>query len=143
MNTTTDLPADHLRLLHTLKVTARIAVGFVWFWEGLVPKILQVTPLEVEMVTRSGLWRGSPETTIQWLGVAMMIAGVILMSGWLERLAQFVATVSILVLIVLVVRNSPGAWFDPYGGLAKDACLFACSAVVWFLSPLTTRRRAP
>ncbi len=143
MNAAIALPADHLRLLHALKVSARVAVGFVWFWEGLVPKILRVTPLEIEMVARSGLWISSPEATILWLGIPMIIAGLTLMSGWLERPAQFVATVSVLTLMVLVIRNSPGAWHDPYGGLAKDACLFACSAVVWFLSPLTTRRRAP
>ena len=73
----------------------------------------------------------------QSLGIAMIAAGLILMIGWLERLAQFVATPSVLVPMVLVIRNSPGAWHDPYGGLAKDACLFACSAVVWFLSPIT------
>lgn len=130
---------DHLPLLHSLKVAARLAVGFVWFWEGFVPKILRVTPVEIEMVARSDIWIGSPEATLRWLGIAMIIAGVILMSGWLERVAQVVATASVLVLMVLVVRNSPSAWFDPYGGLAKDACLFACSAVVWFLSPITSR----
>ena len=91
------------------------------------------------MVERSGVWVGSPQDTLFWLGVAMTIAGVVLMIGWLERLAQLVATISVLVLIVLVVANSPGAWHDPYGGLAKDACLFVCSAVVWFLQPITKR----
>lgn len=140
MNHTAPLPIDHLPLLHALKVSARVAVGFVWLWEGLVPKILRVTPVEIEMIERSGLWWGSPEATLQWLGIAMIVAGVILMIGWLERLGQFVATASVLVLMVLVIRNSPGAWHDPYGGLAKDACLFSCSAVVWFLSPITNRR---
>ena len=102
MNHATALPADHLRLLHALKVAARVAVGFVWLWEGLVPKILRVTPLEIDMVVRSGFWWGSPDATIRWLGIAMMIAGVILISGWMERLAQLVATVSVLVLMVLV-----------------------------------------
>lgn len=141
MNTITENTtfADRVPLLHSLKVAARLAVGFVWIWEGLVPKILRVTPVEIEMVTRSGLWLGSPEATLCGIGVAMILAGIILMSGFLERPAQVVATASVLVLMVLVIRNSPGAWFDPYGGLAKDACLFACSAVVWCLSPITSR----
>lgn len=113
MNHTVPLRVDHLPLLHALKVTTRVAVGFVWLWEGLVPKILRVTPPEIEMVARSGIWWGSPEATIRWLGVAMMIAGVILISGWMERLAQLVATASVLVLIALVIGNSPGAWYDP------------------------------
>lgn len=142
MNTTTEIAtlADYVPLLHSLKVAARLSVGFVWFWEGLVPKILRVTPVEIEVVTRSGLWLGSPEVTLCGIGVAMILAGIVLMSGFVERPAQVVATASVLVLMVLVLRNSPGAWFDPYGGLAKDACLFACSAVVWCLSPITSRR---
>jgi hypothetical protein len=45
-----------------------------------------------------------------------------------------VATVSVLVLMVLVISNYPAALHDPFGGLAKDACLFTCSALVYVLS---------
>lgn len=129
MNTT--VPIHHL---HYLKLAARFSVGFVWFWEGLMPKILHPSAIQLCMVQRSGWWWGSPAITLCWLGIAMMIAGVILMSGWLEKLAQIVATVSVLVLMVLVIVTNPEALHDPFGGLAKDACLFACSAVVIVLS---------
>jgi hypothetical protein len=43
-----------------------------------------------------------------------------------------VSTLSVAALIVLVVITNPEALFDPYGGLAKDACLFVCAALVWF-----------
>ncbi len=123
--------------LHFLKVAARCAVAFVWLYEGLVPKILFPSAMQVDMVRHSGWWWGSPEVTVQWLGIAMVVAALILMSGWLEKLAQLVATVSVLVLMVLVIRNHPEALHDPFGGLAKDACLFTCSAVVWLLSGRT------
>ncbi len=126
-----------LRQLHNLKLAARAAVGFVWFYEGLVPKILKVAPHQIDMVRHSGWWWGSPETTLFWLGIAMMIAGIILTLGWLEKLAQLAAILSVLVLIVLVVSTYPPAAYDPFGGLAKDACLFTCSAVVWVLSGKT------
>ncbi len=50
------------------------------------------------------------------------------------------ATLSVRILIVLVLNNSSLACCNPFGGLAKDACLFACSAVVWFLSHITLER---
>ncbi|MDB6139859.1 MAG: hypothetical protein JWO94_2931 [Verrucomicrobiaceae bacterium] len=124
--------------LHRLKVAARCAVGFVWLYEGLVPKILHVSDHQIEMVQSSGWWWGSPTTTLNWLGIAMMIAGLVLMIGWWEKLAQVVATAAVLVLMVLVIRNFPPALYDPFGGLAKDACLFTCSAVVWLLSGKTS-----
>ena len=131
MNT---IPLHHL---HLLKLAARCSVGFVWFYEGLVPKILHPSANQIEMIRSSGWWWGSPETTMFWLGVAMMVAGLILLSGWLEKLAQLVATASVLVLMVLVISNYPAALHDPFGGLAKDACLFTCSAVVCVLSGKT------
>ncbi len=126
--------------LRALKIAARCSVGFVWIYEGLVPKILHVSDRQICMVQSSGWWWNSPEATLHALGIAMIIAGLVIMGGWLERLAQVVATVSVLVLMVLVASNYPPALYDPFGGLAKDACLFTCSALVWMLSGKTDGR---
>ncbi|MBL9116790.1 MAG: DoxX-like family protein [Verrucomicrobiaceae bacterium] len=119
--------------LHLLKLAARSSVAFVWLYEGLVPKILFPSQLQIDMVQRSGWWWGSPELTLQWLGVGMIAASIVLFIGWMERLAQLAATIAVLVLMVLVASTHPAAMYDPFGGLAKDACLFACSWVVWVL----------
>ena len=81
-----------LARLHLLKLAARCSVGFVWVYEGLVPKLLHPSTTQLEMIRRSGWWWGSPELTIQWLGIAMIGAGLVIMSGWFEKLAQLVAT---------------------------------------------------
>jgi len=120
------------RTLGRIKTAARLALGFVWVWEGLVPKVLYPSALQIEMVRRSGWWLGSPEATLFWLGVAMIPAGLAIMSGIKERAAVLMATVSVLVLMVLVIGSNPAALRDPFGGLAKDACLFVCAALVWF-----------
>lgn len=129
-----DIPLHHL---HILKLAARISVGFVWLWEGLVPKVLFPDQRQFDMVRSSGWWWGSPEITLHWLGIAQIIAGLIVMFGWKEKLGQVVATVSVIVMMFLVIGNHPAAVHDPFGGLAKDACLFTCSAVVWVLSGRT------
>lgn len=143
MNSTDILSPSLAITLHRLKLAARFSVGFVWMWEGLVPKLLFPSPLQIDMVARSGWWIVSPASTLQWLGAAMIVAGLILMSGWQERLAQLVATLSVLILMVLVIGTHPASLNDPFGGLAKDACLFTCSAVVWFLSPCSRDKAAP
>ena len=134
MNTTpysTHTPS--LQQLHALKLAARCSVGFVWFWEGLMPKVIYPSQLQLDMVRTSGWWWVSPETTLHWLGLTMMVAGLLLCLGWKERLGQLVASLAVLVLMVLVISTCPQALHDPFGGLAKDACLFTCSAVVWLL----------
>lgn len=130
---------DHITL-HALKVACRASIAFVWIWEGLVPKILHPNQTQFDMVRRSGVWLGSPEITLHWLGWAMVVAGLAILSGIRERLAVLIATLTVLVLMVLVISNEPRSITDPYGGLAKDACLFACAAVVWCLAPLVPNR---
>src|SRR4051812_33553523 len=97
------------------KVTARIALGIVWFYEGLVPKILFLRTDQIDLVQRSGLvWR-SPEWTLLVMGIAQVAVGLWLISGWAERAAVTVATVWMCILIVLVARGNPWMLTDPYG----------------------------
>jgi uncharacterized membrane protein YphA (DoxX/SURF4 family) len=128
----TPLPNEALQTLGRIKTAARLALGFVWVWEGLVPKILFPSHAQFEMVRQSGWWTGSPEQTLFWLGAAMIPAGLAIMIGLWEKIAAAVATISVLVLMVLVIGTNPAALHDPYGGLAKDACLFVCAALVWW-----------
>ena len=123
---------EEWRVLGRIKTTARLSVGLVWVWEGLMPKVLFPSAMDIEMVRRSGWWWGSPEQTLYWLGWAMIPAGLAIMSGIWERAAALVASLSVLVLMVLVIWTNPPALHDPFGGLVKDACLFTCAALVWW-----------
>ena len=118
-----------------IKVSARIALGVVWFYEGLVPKILFVRSDELDLVRNSGIWWGSPLLTLQLMGLLQIAVGVWLIAGWRERLSVTVATLWMCLLIVLVAAGNPGMLTDPYGALIKDLCLIACAIAVWILAP--------
>src|SRR6266853_773211 len=119
--------------LRTIKVISRIALGLVWFYEGLVPKILFLRADEIGLVQASHLiWR-TPQLTPQILGVAQMLVGLWLIIGFAERTAVFIATSWMLILIVLVASGNPSMLIDPYGALVKDLCLIACAITVWIL----------
>jgi len=109
--------------LRIIKIISRIALGLVWFYEGLVPKILFLRADEIGLVQSSHLvWR-TPELTLQILGVAQTLAGLWLIIGLAERTAVFVATSWMLILIALVASGNPSMLIDPYGALVKDLCL--------------------
>jgi uncharacterized membrane protein YphA (DoxX/SURF4 family) len=119
--------------LQTIKLISRVALGLVWFYEGLIPKLVYVSSEELDLVARSGLvWR-SPQFTLEILGLAQIAVGLWLLSGWKERRAVVLATISMLVLIVLVAMGKPAMLTDPYGALVKDFCLIACAITVWLL----------
>ena len=123
--------------LVTVKIISRVALGLVWFYEGLVPKLLFLRADELDLVTRSGVFWRTPEWTLQVLGAAQIALGIWLVVGWAERFAVATATTWMVVLIVLVAGGNPGMLTDPYGALVKDFCLIACAVTVWMLAPIT------
>lgn len=126
--------------LHRLKLVCRWALGFVWIWEGLVPKILWPTEMQQGVVLNSGLYWPDPDRFLVGLGTLMILAGIVICIGWLERLAVVVASIAMTILIFLVVGNRPESLSDMHGGIAKDACLYAAAWVVWVLGRSPTRR---
>ena len=118
-----------------VRLVSRTALGLVWLYEGIVPKLLFPRAEQTELVRNSSLSFGAPDLTLQIMGVAQALVGVWLLSGISERIAAAVATAWMCVLIVLVARGIPAMLTDPFGALAKDLCLIACAYTVWVLSP--------
>jgi uncharacterized membrane protein YphA (DoxX/SURF4 family) len=121
--------------LHIIKVVSRTALGLVWLYEGLVPKILFLRADEIGIVQASQLLWRTPQLTLQILGIAQILVGLWLIIGFAERAAVFIATSWMLILIVLVASGNPSMLSDPYGALVKDLCLIACAITVWLLAP--------
>jgi peptidoglycan/LPS O-acetylase OafA/YrhL len=121
--------------LHVIKIVSRFALGTVWLYEGVVPKILFLRADELDLVERSGLMWRTPEWTLEILGVAQIVFGLWLIIGWAERLAVAIATLWMWILIILVAGGNPAMLTDPYGALVKDLCLIACAVTVWMLAP--------
>jgi uncharacterized membrane protein YphA (DoxX/SURF4 family) len=129
------MTAHETQTLNRLKTAARVSIGLVWIYEGLVPKIFFPDALQHDMVARSGLWLGPPEATLFWLGMAIAFGGLVIISGWKERLMALLSTLAVLVLMVCVIGTHPAALYDPFGGLIKDTCLFVCAAIIWWWPP--------
>jgi uncharacterized membrane protein YphA (DoxX/SURF4 family) len=128
--------------LSRVRIVCRVALGAVWLYEGLVPKLLFIRPDQLDLVQRSGLYFGTPERFLQLLGAAQIAFAIWLLAGFAERLAVSVATIGMAILIALVARNNPSMLTDPYGALIKDLCLIACAYVVWSFAPTATLERS-
>jgi uncharacterized membrane protein YphA (DoxX/SURF4 family) len=126
--------------MKTAVLVCRLSLGLVWFYEGLVPKLLFARPDQADLVRRSGIYFGTPEFFLQLLGAAQVAVALWLLSGFAERLAVAIATLGMWILIVLVAMANPAMLTDPYGALVKDLCLTACAYTVWSLSPLVARQ---
>ena len=125
--------------LKLVKRVARITLGCIWLYQGSVPKLLSVVPLELEIVERTGLYLISARWTLGLVGIVEVLFGVWLISGYRERLSCAVTTLVIIVLEILVIIEEPSLLIGPFGGLSKNISLFACAWIVWYLSPLTNK----
>lgn len=133
-------PEWSLRLWAT-KRAAQVLLGLVWILNGLVPKILEVRPTEIELVRDSQLFVGSPEATLAGLGAAEVAAGLWLLSGRAERAAVVTTTAAMVFLATIVAWIDPASLTDPYGGLSKNLGLLGCAIAVYVLSPMTPKAR--
>jgi hypothetical protein len=125
--------------LWLLKVTARVALGLVWVLEGLVPKILVVSPGEIALVEHSGLFWPTPRSTLAILGAVEILVGLWLISGWRDRPAVTVASLAMVALAAVVAVTDPMMLANSLGGISKNLGLLACAAVVWSLVPITPK----
>ena len=47
--------------MNAVRIICRLALGVVWLYEGLIPKLLFVRQDQIGLVERSGLFIGTPE----------------------------------------------------------------------------------
>lgn len=144
MNIITQTKFPEIRCqLWLIKTVARVSLGIVWLFEGLVPKVLFLGahPEQIALVRRSGLFWKTPEQTLILLGIGQALLALILIFGWAERAAVAMATGAMFVLILLVAGNHPGMLTDPFGALIKDTCLVACAVTVWMLAPMVRNQQ--
>jgi uncharacterized membrane protein YphA (DoxX/SURF4 family) len=142
MNTTA-LRTAPVEALGAAERVSRIALALVWIYEGIVPKLLFATQMEVDLVERSGLFWPTPRAMLFGVGICEILGGLWLRSGRATRVA---AALSILLLVVVGAMCAvlePGILYHPFGGLSKNLGLIACAAVVYRLAPLRSDHRNP
>ncbi len=120
---------------HALRRAARISLAVVWLGEGLGLKLWLRDPGELAIVEASGLWIGSPLSTLLAIGVLEAAAGVVLLVGYRERLAVAVTTAAMALITLGVVWSDPTTLLAPLTGVLKNSTVAVCGAVVWSLVP--------
>ena len=122
---------------------SRIALALVWVYEGIVPKMLFTTEMEVDLVRRSGLYWPTPRAMLFFIGACEVVGGLWLLSGHGTRAAAALSVALLLVVGTMCAVLEPGILYHPFGGLSKNLGLLACAAVAWRLAPFKNACREP
>jgi hypothetical protein len=116
--------------LFLIHAVARLAIAFIWIWQGLVPKLLYNHVDELRMLTQAGL---SP-SILPWIGAGEVLAGVLILCTWTKRVI-FVANAALMIALttLMAAEASPylAAAFNP---ITLNAAMFALAIVGWFAS---------
>ena len=116
------------------RAVARTALGAVWIYEGLVPKLLFTTQGELDLVARSHLFWPTPRATLVALAVGEILGGLWLITGRAERVAAALSVALLTFVGAACAVLEPSLLYHPFGGLSKNLGLFGCAAVVWLLA---------
>ena len=125
------MPSPSIRLIPLI---LRVGLGFVWVYEGLVPKFLVSPARGVELVARSHLVPFDPHTFVAGLGVVEVILGLAL---WMGLGVKWVAAIQLVLLIAFTLGlavTSPQLLVEPLGGVTKNVGLMAATLCLYLLS---------
>lgn len=102
--------------------TLRAGMALVWITEGLFPKVFFQQPMELAVVSNSGLVPMSAPVFLMLLGFAQAISGVLalVLRGRLLRWLLVAQTAALVALPALVSWQDPMLWFHPFGPMTKN-----------------------
>ncbi len=125
------MPSRSVRLIPLI---LRTGLGFVWTYEGLVPKFLFSPSQEIEIVARSHLVPFDARAFVTGLGAVEVILGLAL---WAGLRVKWVAAVQLVLLVAFTLGlaiTSPQLLLDPLGGISKNVGLMAATLCLYLLS---------
>jgi uncharacterized membrane protein YphA (DoxX/SURF4 family) len=116
--------------LAAIHVLSRIAIAAVWFWQGLVPKLLLSDADERVMLAQAGL----PENWLPWVGVAEVAMGLLILCTWRRRGMFVLQVLLMIVALVSVARRSPEYLTHAFNPVTLNLLVIAVAIIGWIAS---------
>jgi uncharacterized membrane protein YphA (DoxX/SURF4 family) len=117
------------------RLALRVGLGFIWIYEGLVPKLLvPLSNLEKEVVAASGLVpNGIVEPFLHVLGVLEIVLGLLVLIGIQTRALCIMQAAIVGSFTVIIPIMHPTILAHPFGLLSKNVPILGAIIALWFL----------
>lgn len=112
---------------------ARCAVGFVWLWHGLVPKLVFDHPDEALMLTDTGIDSGLANQLVVAAGIFEVAFGLIVLGAWRWRAPLWI-TLGLMVLATVGVAVESSRYLTAaFNPVTLNVQLFVLAAIALLL----------
>ena len=126
-----DIPPEISLRFAAIYFLTRVTIAFVFFYHGLIPKLLYRSPDELDMLRNLGVASFALLTTVAgWMEIAFALLLIVL---WRARWLLWVTIVGMVFATASVAAGSPSYFhkaFDPLTLNLSVAVLAACALVV-------------
>jgi hypothetical protein len=123
--------AASLSLIHA---AARWALGFVWIYQGVFPKLIFQDTGELDILKASGLVAGLEHKVLTAVGVAEVLFGVLFLVLWRAR-SMFAVNAVVLVFLVLgAAFSQPRLLVAPFNPLTLNLSMVALGVAGYLAS---------
>jgi hypothetical protein len=112
-------------------LTASIALGVIWIYQGIVPKILFPDTGELEMFKTFGLFQGYEGTIVALIGVVEVVFGLIIL--FIRR--KFIHIINMVALLFLAggaMVSKPIVYVFPFNPFTLTLAMIALSLISIF-----------
>jgi hypothetical protein len=128
-------PGTSLRLA-LAQAAARLALGFTWLYQGIVPKLLFQDSGELAILGGSGLLQGGETAVLLALGWLEVLLGLWLLVDGRGRLHLLLTLQALPLLAVGALVSQPAIFLAPFNPAALTIAMVALAVVALLLQPL-------
>ncbi|WP_059106062.1 DoxX-like family protein [Shouchella shacheensis] len=114
-----------------LHILFSLAVAFIWFYQGLVPKLLFPETGEIQLLQASGLVAGYEEVAVALIGVLQMLFGLLFLLPIPKRMLFLGSAGAVAVLGVGALLSTPGLYLDPFNPAVVNVSMLVLCVAGW------------
>jgi hypothetical protein len=108
---------------------ARTALGGLWLYQGVVPKLIFTDSGEVEILRRSGLVRGWERPAVTAAGLAEAALGAALLLRWHARWPLWATAVLMPGLLLGAATSQPAIMSKPFNPVSLNGAMAALAGI--------------
>ena len=108
---------------------SRLIIAFVWFYQGLVPKLMFQHHDEVAMLTAAGIQSNNTLSVLKFIGWAEITFGLLFLIAWKARNLFLINILFMLCALIVVAANSPQYTVAAFNPITLNVTMIALSLI--------------